>query len=626
MKIKLKKLMIVNFKGLRNLSIDFTDITNISGENGTGKTSIFDAFCWLLFNKDSEGSADFSVKPLPSVPQTSVEVTGQFVIDHQNVEFKKILVEKWSKNEFKGNETEYYYNGVPCQQKMFKEKIASYLSEDSFKLLTNPFAFNSLHWEKQRGILFSMVQSISDIEICNLKPDFKGLIDSLIGKDILEYKKEIASKIRGIKEQLISIPIQIAEINRNLPDIANYDEVVKQGIQLKADLESIENQISNINAQFDELNKVNSEKRNSIVSLQQKIGTLKLALATESQKEQFAYQSKKSDLSGKINQLKSDITSIDNEINRNVILIEHYEKEVDKLRETWTIENERSIVLKDTDLNCPACKRPLDNISEIKDSLTANFNLSKAEKLKEVSENAALKNGEIVNIKNTNNANSLRIFSIKDNIEKLEAELNLLIAPQARLTTSAEIQDIESEITAIKETIKESKPDTENLLERRKEIQNSLLSLREKAGLKKVHDTQSLRVKELSDNEKNINQELMNFEKIEQTIKDFTKVKIDLLETSINGMFKYAKFKLFNILINGNYEETCECLVNGVPFSSANNAAKINYGIDIINTLSAHYQISAPIFIDNRESVNDLIETQAQIINLIVTKETLKIY
>jgi len=83
-----------------------------------------------------------------------------------------------------------------------------------------------------------------------------------------------------------------------------------------------------------------------------------------------------------------------------------------------------------------------------------------------------------------------------------------------------------------------------------------------------------------------------------------------------------VKFKLFNTLVNGAIEDCCEALINGVPFSSANKASQINGGLDIINALCGHYGIEAPIFIDNRESVNDILPCDSQIINLFVTRDT----
>ena len=98
-----------------------------------------------------------------------------------------------------------------------------------------------------------------------------------------------------------------------------------------------------------------------------------------------------------------------------------------------------------------------------------------------------------------------------------------------------------------------------------------------------------------------------------------------MLENTINANFKMVEFKLFNELINGGIEETCEATVNGVPYASVNNAGKINAGLDIINALQKIYEVSAPIFIDNAEAVVDFLNNDAQLIKLYVSAEDKKL-
>ena len=114
---------------------------------------------------------------------------------------------------------------------------------------------------------------------------------------------------------------------------------------------------------------------------------------------------------------------------------------------------------------------------------------------------------------------------------------------------------------------------------------------------------------------------MADFEKVEYTIAAFTRAKIATIEANINAMFRIARFKMYSQQINGGEVETCECTVNGVPYSDLNNAMKINAGLDILSTLAEKYSITAPIFIDNRESINELIPVKSQLINLVVTED-----
>ena len=135
------------------------------------------------------------------------------------------------------------------------------------------------------------------------------------------------------------------------------------------------------------------------------------------------------------------------------------------------------------------------------------------------------------------------------------------------------------------------------------------------------------RIKELEDEYKTSQDELARLEGIEFTIQQFCKARIEHVESRINGMFKLVRFKMYEQQINGGEIETCEATVDGVPFSDLNNAMKINAGLDIINAICAANGIIAPIFIDNRESVSEILSTQSQIVNLVVDEncKTLKI-
>ena len=131
-----------------------------------------------------------------------------------------------------------------------------------------------------------------------------------------------------------------------------------------------------------------------------------------------------------------------------------------------------------------------------------------------------------------------------------------------------------------------------------------------------------VRIDELLCEEKRLAEQIAQLEGQEYLCEEYIKTKVKLLEAQINSKFKFVKFKMFNTLGNGAVEECCEALINGVPFSNSNTSSQLNAGLDIINTLSEYYKISTPIFIDNRESVNEIIECNSQIINLIVSKDT----
>jgi len=130
------------------------------------------------------------------------------------------------------------------------------------------------------------------------------------------------------------------------------------------------------------------------------------------------------------------------------------------------------------------------------------------------------------------------------------------------------------------------------------------------------------RIKELEEEEKQLNTTKESLEEMLYLAESFIVAKVELIKQEINGLFKSVQFKLFETQINGAIKEVCEVLVPSdsglVPFTSANNAGKINAGIEIINILSNHWDVRMPIIVDNAESVTRLAQSNSQIIKLTV--------
>ena len=132
--IRLMQLKLKNFKGIKDLTIDFNGkSTNIFGANATGKTTVFDAFKWVLFDKDSTDRKNFSIKTLDSnnnqlhFLEHEVEITLK--INGTNIIFRKMLKEKWVKKrgqadqEYSGNETSYWIDDVPTAKKDYERPL-----------------------------------------------------------------------------------------------------------------------------------------------------------------------------------------------------------------------------------------------------------------------------------------------------------------------------------------------------------------------------------------------------------------------------------------------------------------------------------------------------------------------
>ena len=257
--VTLKRLTLVNFKGLRNVVVEFGDgVTTISGRNGTGKTTIADSFAWLLWGKDSEGNSDskFGIKTNDAegnfIPDLEHEVTGLFdVVDTEtgeasSVELRRVYVEEWktpkgsTERTLSGHHTDYFFNGVPLKKAEYDAKVAAIIPEDLFKVITDPYYFLTLHWKAQREYLLTMAGKINDADVAATREEFAALLHRVTGKTMEEYKKEISVRRGRIEAQLDKIPTRKDEATRNTPVAPDYAALESEKAQIQEDLANID--------------------------------------------------------------------------------------------------------------------------------------------------------------------------------------------------------------------------------------------------------------------------------------------------------------------------------------------------------------------------------------------------
>lgn len=606
MKINLKKLILYNFKGIRDLEINFKeDITNIFGDNGTGKTTIFDAYLWLLFDKDSSNASNFNIKTLDKdgkpFHQLDHFVEGIFDIDGKEISFKKVYKEKWTKKRgateavFDGHTCDYFINAVPVKLKDYKDRIASLIDEEKFKLISNPRYFSvDLDKVKRREILMS----ISDIKDEDLLDDeFKDL--DLGNYSIGDLTKMAKASAKLCNDRLKELPIRIDELNKSIVDldfdildfqrnsklgsIKKIDEDLASGdtsgaVQsINKDLADLVSQRAKLTFEVDERNRKTRAEVEDYNS-QEELRFLKETRLENEKKEKRAY-------------LKERLKT--------------YEEALSTNRQKW---KDIQGLEENIDHRCPTCGQllPEDQISDAR----VKFNLSKAEKLEKLifDSEEIKKTIEKINL------------DLKDLEEKpIQSLVKREFIPEAY---PEEIKNIDLEIENLKNKLQAEKPrDKADLIAKKKDLQAELDNLNKQLAYKETNEKTRAKIEEYRAQIKETSKEYDQAQYILDLIDRFNRKKADLISKDISDKFKLVKWKLFEEQINGGIAEVCEATVNGVPYADVNNANKINAGIDIINTLADHFDLEAPIFVDNAESVNDLIKTDSQVIRLVVSKD-----
>lgn len=652
--IRIKELQITNFKGIKALKLDFglTGNNTIYGANGTGKTTIFDAFMWLLFNKDSQGRSDFEVKQLDQdnniIHNQEVEVFAEILIDDEIIEVRKVLSEKWTKKrgsetaEFTGNETAYFYNSVPLSQKEFQFKISNLVDENVFKIITNPTAFVSLKWQDQRKTLVEIADMPSDTQIALGDHDLENLLNEVGSqKTMEEFISQTKHSIKKAKEEIDNIPARIEELNRSLPVPIVEKNVIANIETLQKQIEKIDEQMTNKLAQFDSVIEKRNQNQSAIQALQSKINDIEFAIREEAKTKAVLRNPLEIELNSLINEFKSreeDIKTIKVRIINVEATIKGLDQKRNELRTQWEEVNARQFKLNPEDTTCNTCGQELKNSESLQSELEYKFNGRKGKELETIQiKGLGYKNEQETKEEDLKKSTEQLAYLQKtnDNVELKIEELDVKVKASKdtvfdannfiteSLLSNVEYNNIKGEI-AKHQALKFDTPFPEFNIElkvKKQEIQGEITKLQGYIQDNKRIGEINNRIEELKTQEGSQNQVIAQFERKLFLIEKFNKKKIDLLDQSVNKMFGLVKFKLFDIQINGGIKETCEAMVNGVPFSNVNTASKINSGIDIINTLCQYYQVTAPIFVDNKESITKIIPSESQRICLEVSPD-----
>lgn len=640
--IKLMKLSLKNFKGVKDITLEFNGgSVRIYGGNKVGKTTLADAFNWLLFNKDSQNKAKFSIKTLDEnseeIHNLEHEVEGVFSVNGETLTLKKVLLENWTQDKksiektFKGNTTNHFIDGVPNQEKEYKKAIEELVDEDVFKLLTSPTYFNeSLKWQDRRKTLLDITGNLADADVISANVKLQELTGVLGNKKIEDYKKIIAGKKSEINDEIKSIPIRVNEINKSLPEAV-------------VDLPSIEKEIASIETKLDEnATQINNIKNGTaITGKQNELRQIEMDLKEIQNELESEAVEKGHQVNAKIQEEQSNVAILnrkqDDAAHQVAILekdIVRFDEKLVVLKERWYEKNEQVFTHQhDSDGVCPTCNQslPVEEMEAAKEKAVATFNLAKSTELEQISAT-----GKAVT---EDKAQTLeRIEKLKADVVSLEPQIDAKEKTVAKLT---------EELTALRQSIKDARQDPkyqaklraqvvikeeiqslkDNAQEAISGVESEVASLRAKRAelnaqiAQQAHATASLeRIAELETQQKHLATEYEKLTKETFLIEEFTRTKVEMLEEAINDKFKLARFKLFHQQVDGTLVDTCEVTYDGVPYSSGlNNAARINVGLDVCATLQQHFGFKVPIWIDNSESVVELLDVDTQMISLVVS-------
>ena len=631
--IRIKRLTLENFKCHRNLTLDFMGgNASVYGDHATGKTSIFVALTLLLFGKDSQGNGEknIEIKPLNLLGEvkdhdaiTSVEAV--LLVNGEEITLKRTYQEVWttkrgsSEPTYDGNTSEYYVDGVPCKKFAFTDKVNELVDEDTFRMLTSVSHFaNGITWQDRRAVLFRVAGVMDDAQIMATDERFKPLTDSLGRLSLDDYKKKLLAEKKGFVGANNEIPARISECEKTIQDVEalDFDKARAEVEILTAQRENLESQLISI-----EHNSAAERKRIEIREAQLELGSI--------ENENRAFRASQAVGLVDVNMMKQDLSKLQIQLKdktTRLALSENtlgaYDKDIADSRDRWIATNNESF----TGGNCPTCGQALP-APQLK-AATDAFEAQKSKRLREIEQTANAKKEGKAQVE-------ARITELKEEIRQLEADIKQkqaeIIAAEASVIEPVDMADYQAKRVAATEKINALSGELADMMAdstaARNDLQRQIAEVKTQiSGQMEIISKESLleysrkRVEELKEDARNATQCLEAIEGMLFLIDEYSRYKTKFVEDSINSLFRIARFRLFREQANGGVEDRCDVVYDGVPYINVNNGAKINVGIDIINTLSKSYGVTVPLFVDNAESVTKIESSDTQIIRLVVSE------
>lgn len=670
MKLKIRSLHMENFKGIKMLDVTFSGKTKISGQNAVGKTTIFDAFTWLLFNKNSAGEEKFNVRPLDKdgkrIDNVEIKVVAVLDVDGKEVELSKVQKQNWVKKRgtdtvaLQGNVNSFEIDGYPKSEADFKDYVSSLAqSEEMFKMLTNPQYFSFLKWKDQRDILMRLATDVSDVELAQTDAKYVPLLGELEkAPSTDDIRAKFSKALSEWKKKQLEIPVRIDEVEKSKIDV----DVAEQELA-KVDLVR---RIAECGKKMENAGSTLGDLRSKEMQLQFDMSGIAQTMNRELSNRRSNIDADLCGCKNEMDHFKATIYLKEKQTADNAKAIADADAERKKLGEQYNAEKAKAFdetpylfdeskwVFDDSTTVCSLCGQKLldDKIEQIKADFEARKEKAKEDsfrKLADAKRNFIEQtNSNMENIK-SKGFEQKRIIEdltkknaeLQQSIGSLEKQEQETLAKKEELSKQlsqlpeeadysqneeyaklkaehdevlAKIEKLESEgADSVVDELKAEKSDLQAQL-------NEVNAIIAKASMNVEIDE---RIAQLQAEQKEIGQKVADQEQMLYLLEEFIRFKLDKVSESINSHFKTVNFKLFEMQLNGGMKDCCECTVNGVPYSTLNSGHRIVAGLDIIRSLSELYGVSVPIFVDNCEAVSsgNLPDMESQMICLYVSED-----
>lgn len=644
--VTLKSLHIQNFGNIKDMTIDFDKQTYIKGRNESGKTTIGDAYSWLMTNHLMNGGQADGIRPIKNgVREDFVDIIVEAVFDigDRDVTIQKTQSQEWTKKDgkFKGNVNKYMINGIPKKEKEYREYIEeTIMMQDRFELCTNASSLLKMDTAKRRKTLFGMVSELSDEDIIDIDLEFEPVRDMLrdgtVEELISRARYQISGRGRtdkGLQGKLDEFPSRIDEASKKIVDVEHLRLAI---CELQNELDKLEDQEQKLN----DISFAYDDKSREIVELRNKQSQMSMERNNVLSGNRQSIQGEILDLQVQKREKENNLRMAEMDLKHANMGVDRHTAAVKKAQEDWKswsllefneedLRNIESEEFDEDSLYCPTCgqRYPLDKTIEIRDSYEANkqkrIHAEQKKKLKfeedrDIKLTAITESGNkaAVDLKEAKKAKEeaerkiaelkQKITSLAMEIQKKQTELSEL-PESVDLSNNVEYQKITAEIAQAEEVLKQMDNSSEQrakIKSERDRIVSEISSYQ--TQIKASHDAQD-RVDELETQRKETAQKLADCQRELDFLRDFQKKKCEMLTEKINALFKYTKWVLFKFNEGDDgYREICEPSYKGVKYNERlNHGGRSLIDLDICNAYQNFCGASLPIVLDDFDGVTE---------------------
>ena len=630
MNILLKSLDLVHFKCFNVLHLDFHEgVNSLFGANAAGKTSVYDALTWLLFNKDSAGNTRPDIKPHGAPAGTMPEVTAILIVDGEEMKLRKVLREKWEKprgssiERYAGDTRDYYIDDVPLAENEYKRRIAELIDERQFKLLTDVWAVTKgMHWKDRRTLLAEICGLPEDKQLLAAAPQFAELNEKVGRRTVDEYKSVLMKQRKDMNANLNTLPVRVDECSRMVTELENLDFAAahSESDRLQAERERVQGELVKLTN-----NTLAAQARNELGALQNQLRELEAENAAHLASQRVPVEDETSALTAALDRAKLEADRLTRTIAQERDLVLNGETRLDDYRARWRAIDAEVF----TDEHCPTCGQvfPAERLAAARQSFEDGKNRRKNELL----EDSNLLKTQISAAKDRLLTAETALKSAQDEMQKAQIALGgykppVIIEPEnlpdydrRKSAIQTLIADAEKRLDRLNSdtAAEKTRLEAEHAELTRRKLESDAVLAKELtlADAKK-------RIAELQAEQRTAAAEVEQMDRLIAMCEEFTRYRVQAITESVNSKFRLTRWRLFTEQVNGGLADCCEPMdMNGSTFEGTNNAMKINIGMDIIDTLSAHFGRRVPLFVDNAESVTHLQPIGSQVVRLVVSEQ-----